>query len=145
MLLLQSAKPPPIISHLPTPGVRFHSLECPHQQKTRLLEGIQNNAGRFMYQQYDWTTSVTALNHDLRWPTLQQRRNTHDLVMWYKVQFSMVNMKFPSIIVPRPRDSRDRIYPGPTQSGVLQTDSLCVNHPTLEHTLYVTSQRFLPQ
>ena len=79
-------------------------------KNTRLLESIQNNAARFVHRKYDWNTSVTALKQDLNWPTLLQRRKIHDLTMWYKIHFGLVNINFPPAVLPRPRNSQDRIY-----------------------------------
>ena len=79
-------------------------------KNTRLLEGIQNNAAWFVHRKYDWNTSVTALNQDLNWPTLLQRRKTHDLIMCYKIHFGLVNINFPSVVLPRLRNSQDRLY-----------------------------------
>ena len=75
-------------------------------KNTCLLEKVQNNAARFVHQKYYWNTSVTALKKDLNWPTLQQRRNTSDLIMWYKVHFGLVAINFPPIVLLSPRVSK---------------------------------------
>ena len=69
-------------------------------KNTRLLEGIKNNAARFVHRKYDWNTGVTALKQDLNWPTLLQRSKTHDLIMWYKIHFGIININFPSVVLP---------------------------------------------
>ena len=75
-------------------------------KNTRLLKKVEKNAARFIHQNYDWNTSVTALKKDLNWPTLQQRRNTSDLIMWYKVHFGLVAINFPPIVLLSPRVSK---------------------------------------
>ena len=100
-------------------------------KNTRLLESIQNNAARFVHRKYDWNTSVTALKQDLNWPTLLQRRKIHDLTMWYKIHFGLVNINSPPVVLPRPRNSQDRIYH--------ELSFIQVQHRVacFEHTFYV--------
>ena len=87
----------------------FTAWNAQTNKKSRLLESIQNNAARFVYKWYDWTTSIIARKYNIHRVTLHQKRNTHDLVMWYKIQFVMVNINFPSIVVLHPHDSHNQI------------------------------------
>ena len=79
------------------------SIRCYRQKNTRLLEKVPNNAAHFIHQKYDWSTSVIASNTDIKLPTLQQCRNTSDLIMWYKIHFSLVSIHFPLVVLLSPR------------------------------------------
>ena len=50
-----------------------------------------------------------ALKQDLNWPTLLQRRKIHDFTMLYKIHFGIVNISIPSVVLPLPRNSQDRL------------------------------------
>ena len=79
-------------------------------KNTRLLKGIQNNAARFVHRKYDWNTSVTAFKQDLNLPTLLQRCKIHNCTMWYKIHLGIVDINFPSAVIPRPWNSQDLLY-----------------------------------
>ncbi len=48
-------------------------------------ERVQSKAIRFVLNQYDSLASVTQMRHQMKWPTLQTRRFTARMVMFYKV------------------------------------------------------------
>ena len=48
------------------------------------LEQIQRRAARFCSSDYRYTSSVSAMFSDLRWPTLESRRAVCRLVLFYK-------------------------------------------------------------
>ena len=49
------------------------------------LEKVQNNAARFVFNNYGRETSVSALKSELGWPLLETRRKTSRLVELYKI------------------------------------------------------------
>ena len=60
-------------------------------------------------------TSVTALKKDLNWPTLQKRRNTSGLIMWYKVHFGLVAINFPPVVLTAIHCGSQQSYFPPTR------------------------------
>lgn len=66
----------------------------PQQLNTsKKIEQIQRNAARFvMNKPYNCNnpSSVTSLLHELKWPTLEQRRQCADLILMYKVFNNLV-------------------------------------------------------
>ena len=53
---------------------------APHTaQNCNKLEQVQRRAARFACHRYGWTASVTALLSDLKWETLETRRNNQRL------------------------------------------------------------------
>ena len=64
------------------------------------LEGVQKAAARFVYQDYRWSTSSTALVSKLGWDTLHTRRLAAQSNMFYKIHYKLVNITLPSSISP---------------------------------------------
>ena len=49
------------------------------------LEKIQRSAARYVMNDYFYFSSVTAMMHQLNWPTLELQRNYLKLIMLYKI------------------------------------------------------------
>ena len=63
----------------------------PHYVKdVRSIEYIQRRSARFVKSDYRLTSSVTAMLHDLSWPTLQSRRSLCRLALFYKAVNNLI-------------------------------------------------------
>ena len=62
------------------------------------LEQVQQAAARFVYRDYQRTTSVTSLFNTLGWDSLHSRHLASQLSMFYKIQNNLVNIQFPPVI-----------------------------------------------
>ena len=49
------------------------------------LQKVQNRAARFVSNTYSLTASVSKLNYDLGWPSLENRRKLARLIEFYKI------------------------------------------------------------
>ena len=56
------------------------------------LEGIQRKAARFCCGDYSRQSSVTQMLSNLKWNTLESRRQKNRLAMLYKIQHNMVSI-----------------------------------------------------
>ena len=70
------------------------------------LESVQRQAARFVTNNYDRTASVTEMLQDLQWDSLATRRMTHQCAMFYKIRLGLVNIPFPSCVIPSNRLGR---------------------------------------
>ena len=60
-------------------------------QNCHKLEQVQRRAARFACHRYEKTASVTAVMNDLKWESLETRRNNQRLTMFYRMQHNMVS------------------------------------------------------
>ena len=60
------------------------------QGERESLEKVQKKAARWARDQYSTTASVTALQRDLGWPTLSDRRRNQRLVLMYKILHNLI-------------------------------------------------------
>lgn len=56
------------------------------------LEKIQRHFARFILNDYRWTSSVTAMIHQLQWQTLQERRAHLKVAMMYRIINSYIDI-----------------------------------------------------
>jgi len=56
------------------------------------LEQVQRRAAWFSYCKYERTASVTSMLNDLKWESLETRRNSQRLTMFYRMQLNMVSI-----------------------------------------------------
>ena len=56
------------------------------------LEGVQRRAARFVTNDYNYTSSITAMMRALEWESLQQRRQEAKAVMMYRIVNSLVDI-----------------------------------------------------
>ena len=54
------------------------------------MEAIQRRAARFVLRRYRNTSSVSNMIDELRWPSLQDRRQAARLTMLYKIRHKLV-------------------------------------------------------
>jgi hypothetical protein len=66
------------------------------------LEAVQNSAARFCYKNYSRTQSVSALVQQLKWESLQRRRQLADVTLFYKIQNNIVRIPFPPSVAATP-------------------------------------------
>ena len=59
------------------------------------IESVQRRAARFVNSDYSRYGSVSSKLTDLNWPSLQSRRRTCDLGMFYKIHRGQVNISLP--------------------------------------------------
>ena len=69
------------------------------------LEKVQRRAARYVHNNYDYTSSVTNMLNQLKWPPLAERRLKTRLILFYKVIHCLVAI--PSHILEQ-TDSRTR-------------------------------------
>jgi len=76
------------------------SAWAPHTvQNCNKLEQVQRRAARFACHRYERTASVTAMMmNDLKWESLETRRNNQRLTMFYRRQHNTVSIT-PAIIL----------------------------------------------
>jgi len=81
---------------------------APHTaQNCNKLEQVQRGAAWFACHRYDNTASVTAMLNDLKWETLETRRNNQRLTMFYRTQHNMVSIS-PADYLARVQSSQSR-------------------------------------
>ena len=70
------------------------------------IELVQHRAARFVFRDYSNFTHVTPMLKQLGWDTLEQRRLSHQLSMFYKIQQGLVGISLPPEVCPLTRASR---------------------------------------
>jgi len=75
--------------------------------KKHKLEKINRRAARFVANNYEWQSSVTAVLKKLEWPSLKQRRQNQRFVVMYEIVHNLVAVLSTSLI---PADSRTRAH-----------------------------------
>ena len=68
--------------------------------QAKKLEGVQNQAARFVCRNYDRTASVTSMLQSLEWDSLATRRLLNQCSMFYKIHYGLVHIPFPSCVSP---------------------------------------------
>ena len=63
---------------------------------TYMLEKVQRRAARWILSEYSRTSSVTALLSTLEIPTLEQRRQSSRLTLFYKIINNFLPISVPS-------------------------------------------------
>ena len=76
-----------------------------HKKYIGQLDMVQRRAARFVLGRYHNTSSVSEMLNQLQWESLEHRRKVACLVMFYKIQHSIVAIQMPSVVsIPeRPR------------------------------------------
>ena len=64
------------------------------------IELVQHRAARFVFRDYSNYTHVTPMLKQLGWDTLEQRRLSYQLSMFYKIQQGLVGISLPSEVHP---------------------------------------------
>ena len=64
------------------------------------LEKVQRSTARYVFGDYSWHHSVTAMLDKLRWPTLSDRRYYLTAAMMYKIVHNLVAIEASSYLTP---------------------------------------------
>ena len=79
----------------------------PHtKDKTHKVEMVQRRAARWTLNDYARTTSVTSLQSQLNWQTLEERRSVARLCLFYKIVNGLAAVPLPDYMQPTHRISR---------------------------------------
>ena len=79
----------------------------PHtKDKTHKVEMVQRRAARWTLRDYARTTSVTSLQSQLNWQTLEDRRSVARLCFFYKIVNGLVAVPLPDYMQPTHMISR---------------------------------------
>ena len=79
----------------------------PHtKDKTHKVEMVQRHAAPWTLNDYARTTSVTSLQSQLNWQTLEERRSVARLCLFYKIVNGLVAVPLPDYMQPTHRISR---------------------------------------
>ena len=130
---------------------------APHTETDiRKLEMVQRRAVRFVFNNYQRTSSVTEMMEKLGWQTLQQRRDYARLTMMYRIVHQLVDIPAEPYLTPltgrtRGHDSRFRqiltSYAGYQYSFFPRTIILwnqLLQSDVSQSTLEAFQKRFLP-
>ena len=66
----------------------------------RLIENVQRRSARFVNADYKYSSSVSAMLHSLRWPSLESRRHLNQLSMFYKAVHGQTAIPIDHLTVP---------------------------------------------
>jgi len=75
----------PMTEYATTAWALSHTVQHYHK-----LQQVQRRARRFACHRYERTASVTAMMNDLKWESLETRRNNQRLTTFYRMQHNMV-------------------------------------------------------
>ena len=79
----------------------------PHtKDKAHKVEMVQRRVARWTLNDYARTTSVTSLQSQLNWQTLEERRSVARLCLFYKIVNGLVAVPLPDYMQPTHRISR---------------------------------------
>ena len=69
---------------------------------SNLLEAVQRQSVRFIFNNYSPYASVSEMLNKLDFKTLTERRNESKLILFYKVLNNLVDIDTSNILYPRP-------------------------------------------
>ena len=77
------------------------SIWDPWQNKyIKQIEMVQHRAVRYIFNDYQHTSSITSMLNKLSLPTLEERRKISSLIMFHKIYHRKVRINFPSYVKP---------------------------------------------
>ena len=91
-------------------------LDSWQKKYTNQIEMVQHRAVRYIFNDYNFTSSVSSMLNQLALSTLEKRRKIAFLSMFYKINHGLVRIKFPDYIKPTLRNR----FPSRTQ-GLMHT------------------------
>ena len=69
-----------------------------HLNDIQALEKVQRRAAHWVMNDYSWYSSVSAMLHNLNWPSLQLRRRISRLQTFYKATYKLSALRIYSIL-----------------------------------------------
>ena len=72
--------------------------------KLNMNQDTQCRAVRYIFNDFNFTSSVSSMLNQLALPTLEKRRKIASLSMFYKINHGLVRIKFPDYIKPTLRN-----------------------------------------
>ena len=83
------------------------SVWHPHKKSNRdKIEKVQRRAARFVLNNFRHKASVSEMLHDLRWKSLDGRRQDQRLVLYYKIINGLALVEKEDILTPADSDTR---------------------------------------
>ena len=91
-----------------TKSTTYSSLMCPMLEYASsvwdphllkhiyLIDQVERRAAHGVLHNYSWYSSVTSMQQELNWPTLQQRHQRNRLVLFHKTMQNMIALQVPS-------------------------------------------------
>jgi hypothetical protein len=101
------------------------------------VEAVQRRAARFATGDYQCTSSVTAMLQQLQWQTLQSRQAYAQIVMMYRIVYSLVDIPaeyHPNRTTLRTRGHSLRFLVPLTRTTVYRNSFFSTSHTPLEPT-----------
>ena len=81
------------------------SIWDPWQNKyIKQIEMVKHRAERYIFNDYQHTSSITSMLNKLSLPTLEKRRKISSLIMFHKIYHRKVRIIFPSYVKPTLRN-----------------------------------------
>ena len=81
------------------------SIWDPWQNKyIKQIEMVQHRAVRYIFNDYQHTSSITSMLNKLSLPTLEKRRKISSLIMFHKIYHRKVRINFPHYVKPTLRN-----------------------------------------
>ena len=77
-----------------------------HNSLIQQLEKVQRHAARWIFNDYNRVSSVSAMLTELSWPSLQTRHKTSRLKILYKILNHQLAISIPSYYLPSMRATR---------------------------------------
>ena len=93
--------------------VRMCSLESSHRKGNCSCRVGSKAFGRFVFNDYQRSTSVSSLINELNWLLLQEWRTLIDLTLFYNIQYNLVLLPFTNDLTRNTsctRKSHNKIY-----------------------------------
>ena len=70
------------------------------QDNINKLEGVQRRAARYVYNNYSHEASVTSMLNQLKWKSLQERRQNIRLCWFYRIVYGLVAIPVDTYLTP---------------------------------------------
>ena len=96
------------VNTLIRPKVEYNSAVWDPYTKENIdkIERVQRRAARYVYNNYDYSSSVTTMLENLKWQPLEERRMNTRLCLLYKAVNGLVAIPVQQYLIPLSRPSR---------------------------------------
>ena len=110
------------------------------KEDKNLIELVQRRAARYVVNRYYNTSSVISMLEELKWPTLEERRQRARLILMYKIVNGLVKIDATDRLVQPSRLSRNmgqHSFQIPSCNTIIRTYFILPkNHQGLEHSVH---------